>query len=544
MGIKITACTITKNEEKNLPSWLACMQEVADEIIVVDTGSTDATVEIAKEAVGKVYYFKWINDFAAAKNYAIEQATGDWILFLDADETFTQTARKVLRQELERYNRDKAVGCLLCRMLDVDADNDNRVFNTGMLPRIFRHTPYIRYRGAIHEQVENSRGNMKMLFAEKLEFIHTGYSRSIVKAKTERNLPIMLEELDKATTDKERRRLYPYLMDAYNTLGDNDKVIYYARECISNGHRMVGAPGHFYEVMCMSMYNAGKTSEEVLATVEEAEGAFPDDPFFPFVRSMVLDRDEDLIGSEKAALQGLKLRKVIEDKMARGSGEPDTARGFVPYVYERLGKFSAMKHKYQQAADYCLLALKYHKKQTAALQWLCRIFKDSDDVELIQLLNTIYDREEDGDYLVRSLKGLASYGVLAYYGQSVKDSKEAYIFMAGGRYDSGAVKLGQRYKELCQLGVLSAYNTEKFPEDGYLDILLGSDYKKNLQSAHTSEGKILKRLKDYRLRNKLDSISFPEDDMPKVSIMIPTYNRPELFERTLMSAINQTYPNV
>ena len=543
MAIKISACTITKNEEKNLPSWLKCMQEVADEIIVVDTGSTDATVDIAQKAVGKVYHFKWINDFAAAKNYAIEQATGDWILFFDADETLTTASRKVLRQELEKYHKDKKTGCLLVRMLDVDADNDNRVFNTGMLPRIFRHTPYIRYSGAIHEQVTNSKGNLKMIYAENLEFIHTGYSRSIVKSKTERNLPIMLSELEKATTDKERRRLYPYLMDAYNTLGDHDKVLYYARECISNGHRMVGAPGHFYEIMSMSMYNAGKTSEEILATLDEAEKAFPEDPFFHFVRSMVLERDGDLIGSEKSALHGLKLRKIVEEKLARGSGEPDTARGFVPYVYERLGKFSALRHDYQKAADRFLLALKYHKKQTDALQGLCRILSGSDDVELIQLLNSVYDREEDGDYLVRSLMGVVSNGVLAYYGKTVKDFKEAFVFMAGNRYDSGAVKLGQRYKELGQLGVLGAYNMDKFPDDVYIDVLLGKEYKAKLLDNKSSVGAILKRLKDYRIRNELDKISFPAEKMPLVSIMIPTYNRPDFFERTLMSAINQSYPN-
>ena len=65
-----------------------------------------------------------------------------------------------------------------------------------------------------------------------------------------------------------------------------------------------------------------------------------------------------------------------------------------------------------------MLALKYHKKQTDALQGLCRILAGVDDVELIQLLNSVYDRE-DGDYLVRSLMGLASNGVLAYYGKTV-----------------------------------------------------------------------------------------------------------------------------
>lgn len=543
MAIKISACTITKNEEKNMPSWLKCMQEVADEIIVVDTGSTDATVELVQAAVGKVYHFQWINDFAAAKNYALEQATGDWILFLDADETFTPAARKVLRQELERFHKDQTVGCLLCRMLDVDADNDYRIFNTGLLPRVFRCSPHIRYKGAIHEQVENRLGNMRMVFSEKLEFFHTGYSHSIVRGKTERNLPIMLAELEKATTDKERRRMYPYLMDAYNTLGDHEKVLYYAKMCIANGQSMIGAPAHFYEVMTMSMHNAGDPVAEVLSTLDEAEEAFPADPFFPFLRAMALEQEGDLLGAERASLAGLELRKTIEEKLARGIGESDTARGFVPYAYERLGNICAMKGNYQQAADNYMLALKYHKYQTTALQGLCRILSGTDDVGLIQLLNTIYDREMDGPYLVTTLKGCASKGVLAYFGKAVKDYREAYIFMAGNRYDSGAIKLGQRYRELCQMGVLSAYNMDKMPENGFVDILVGRGYKEKLLETGARESRPLKRLKDYRIRQRLDKITFPADSMPLVSIMIPTYNRPELFERTLMSAINQHYPN-
>ena len=198
MSFKISACVIVKNEEKNISRWLKCNGALADEIIVVDTGSTDNTVKLAQEAGAKLFYFKWINDFAAAKNYAIEQATGDWIMFLDADESFTHEAQKKLRQELERFDKDKSVAALLCRLLDVNEDDDYKIVNTFLLPRIFRRSPYIRYKGAIHEQLENSRGNKRMVFASEVEIMHTGYSSSIVQSKVSRNLPIMLDELEKA----------------------------------------------------------------------------------------------------------------------------------------------------------------------------------------------------------------------------------------------------------------------------------------------------------------------------------------------------------
>ena len=504
MAIKISACVIVKNEEKNMPRWLKCMKKVADEIIVVDTGSTDNTVALAKDAGAKLFYFKWINDFAAAKNYAIEQATGDWIIFLDADETFTEEAQNVFRQELERFNRDKAVACLMCRMLDIDIDNDNRVFNTSILARVFRRSPYIRYKGPIHEQLENSQGNKKMVFAETLEAHHTGYSSSIIRSKTERNLPILLSELEKATTDKERQRLYPYLMDAYNILGDHDRVVLYGRKCISIGYKMIGEPGHFYEVMTMSMFNSGCPLDELLKTLDEAEGAFPDDPFFAFVRAMALEKTGDYVATEKAVLHGLELRKNVEEKLRQGIGVSDTSRGLLPYAYERLGNIYSLKGDKQQAADNYLLALKQHKYQAESLQGLCRILIGTDDIDLIELLNTIYDRSKDGKFIVKTLRGLVSAGVLSYYGKAVEGFEQGYVYMASGRYDSAGVKLGNKYQELIQDGILAANNMPAgYPQDNYMDVLVSDEYRA-LFGKNSKKAAALERLKDYRKRMGLD----------------------------------------
>ena len=84
--IRLSQCMIVKNEEKNIERALSWGKSFMWEQIVVDTGSTDRTVEIARRLGAKVYHFEWIDDFAAAKNYAVSQAQGDWIVFLDADE--------------------------------------------------------------------------------------------------------------------------------------------------------------------------------------------------------------------------------------------------------------------------------------------------------------------------------------------------------------------------------------------------------------------------------------------------------------------------
>ena len=95
--MKISACVIAKNEAENLPRWLASMRVFADEMIVVDTGSTDETVAIARAGGAQVLHFDWINDFSAAKNFALDAATGDWVVFTDADEYFTEKSAPRVR---------------------------------------------------------------------------------------------------------------------------------------------------------------------------------------------------------------------------------------------------------------------------------------------------------------------------------------------------------------------------------------------------------------------------------------------------------------
>lgn len=504
MSIKLSACVIVKNEEKNMPRWLKCMKAVADEIIVVDTGSTDNTVKLAQEAGAKLYYYKWINDFAAAKNYAIEQATGDWILFLDADDVFTEATQKILRKEMERFHRDKSVACLLCRTLEIDIDNDDRVISTSLLPRIFRRSPYIRYKGAIHEQLENNQGNKKMIFAERLETVHTGYSSSIIRSKSERNLPLLLKELEEAKTDKERLRLYPYLMDAYNILGEYNQTIYYAEKCISAGYQMIGGEGSFYETMILAMYNGKWPVTELLKTIDRAERDFPQEPFFAFTRAMALEKQNDYIGAEKAVLHGLELRKVQDNKMRHGMGISDTSRGLLPYAYERLGNIYSLKGDYAKAADNYLLALKEHKYQKDSLLGLCKVLAGADDAELIELLNSLYERKKDGAFIVRTVKGYASPGVMAYYGKDIKGFESSFAYMAGGRFDGAMVELGDRYKELIQLGVLSANNMDEYPKDGYLNVLVSGEYLKRF-GTHTKEAEALRRLKEYRERMMIDN---------------------------------------
>jgi len=90
MGNAISACLIVKDEEKHLENCLNSIKSLADEIIIVDTGSKDKTKEIAKKFTNNIFDFRWNNDFSEARNFALSKSTKDWILSIDADESFSK----------------------------------------------------------------------------------------------------------------------------------------------------------------------------------------------------------------------------------------------------------------------------------------------------------------------------------------------------------------------------------------------------------------------------------------------------------------------
>ena len=164
----ISLCMIVRDEEKLLPQCLNSVKSIVDEIVIVDTGSTDRTVEIAESFGAKVFHYTWNNDFAEARNVSLRYATCDWILVLDADEVIAKRDLAGLRNAC-RSGKFKAYS-IVTRNYNNDSKgatwvpNDGRCEKakefTGWSPsrkvRLFRNNSAIRFAGAIHELVEPS----------------------------------------------------------------------------------------------------------------------------------------------------------------------------------------------------------------------------------------------------------------------------------------------------------------------------------------------------------------------------------------------------
>lgn len=194
---KLSVCLIAKNEERFLGKCLESVKGLATQIVVVDTGSTDRTIEIAKEHGAEVHHFKWCDDFSAARNAALEHATSDWVLFLDADEELMPEHRETLLAEIKVA---AAIGYRL-PIIDVGREKEGH----SLVPRLFRNAPGLFFVGRVHEQVFSSLevrreewGLENRVGATSL--LHHGYVGEVVvsRDKVARNLRLLelaIEEL-------------------------------------------------------------------------------------------------------------------------------------------------------------------------------------------------------------------------------------------------------------------------------------------------------------------------------------------------------------
>lgn len=193
----LSVCMIVKNEEEFLPGCLESIRSVADEIVIVDTGSTDRTVEIAKSYGAKVYHHPWEHDFSKHRNQSISYATCDWILQIDADERLQPESAARLKQILAET--DPEVTALLIPIHDRNRKgNLKAVFN---FPRLFRNHAGVHYSGIVHNQVVVGE-RAKKGFAD-IGIDHFGYdlSEQEMEEKFKRTTDLLFRQLAETPDD-------------------------------------------------------------------------------------------------------------------------------------------------------------------------------------------------------------------------------------------------------------------------------------------------------------------------------------------------------
>ncbi len=234
---------IVKNEEKHLDNCLSALKKLLDnvpsELIIVDTGSTDKTKEIALKYTDKVYDFEWINDFAAARNYGLEKAVGEWFMFVDADEYLDENCDEMIKfftmpDVSKKYNSASVI-------IKNYTANQKKASNQFLASRIVRRYDGLKFNGKIHECLAQPLPHG----AFTTFFHHYGYSyetRADLDKKADRNVGPILEEYKNNPKDL---RVLAHLCDTthYDTYFKTyDEKYRYHKEYIEEARKNVNQP--------------------------------------------------------------------------------------------------------------------------------------------------------------------------------------------------------------------------------------------------------------------------------------------------------------
>ncbi len=218
----ISVCIIAKNEEARIERCLASIKPYDFEIVVVDTGSTDRTKEIAVKYTDNIFDFEWIDDFSAARNFSLRMATNNWIFMLDCDEW----VKELDLEELHYFRKhlSDSVGSVSRENL-VTTNGQAVLNNTDYTERFFNKKLY-RYTGRIHEQLTPIRAKEFPNYLLKTTILHTGYDMTSQErtAKYERNLTLLQKQV---LDEPNNPYLYYQLGKSCEIIGDYTKACTY-----------------------------------------------------------------------------------------------------------------------------------------------------------------------------------------------------------------------------------------------------------------------------------------------------------------------------
>ena len=304
MNNSISLTMIVKNEAQHLADCLQSVKNVVDEIIIVDTGSTDSTIEIADSFNAKIFHFDWINDFSAARNFALSKSNCDWILYLDADERLDEESAKKIRLLTQTDNN---IG-YYCTIKSYDSENYRD--NTIRYIRFFRNHTEARFEGKVHEQITQSLEKLRFKFIHSDILIHhIGYdiSKEGKKQKALRNLKLLEEEYVATKSEYVLFQIAQsnFILENYETARENFLQLINSKSL--NNQFKAESFSYLSQIFFNNFQN-----EQTEHYITEAIRLNNTQTFYHLLRSKVLLRIGNISEAKKELLKALELSKNSE----------------------------------------------------------------------------------------------------------------------------------------------------------------------------------------------------------------------------------------
>ncbi|MCL1976333.1 MAG: glycosyltransferase [Firmicutes bacterium] len=422
--MKISACWIVKNEEANLGLSIESVKDLADELIVVDTGSTDGTVALAKSYGAQVQHFTWINDFSAAKNYALSYATGDIIIFLDADELFEPKLGPAEHAKIAGIFSNNPQVVMITSYIQNLRISNHELINVSTNARIFRNMKSLRYRGSVHEYLRPAANELNIRIDDSLNINHYGYSGEVQSGKGVRNLAILEKALQKLKPGEEEHvRLLMYLLRESFNLQKEEKAWACLNELFKYPTMMKKVCQNYDLVFMQTIYAAIVMAYERRDQVSRRD-----------IRTKLFDFTKDVYPKYPGAYEIDVLYQILfdmkEDRFLQEVGPSIQAAAIIEQKEHRYYKkfewrlcgeaaFAARRRGDGLVAmEYAIKALQGGDKHNRRLlNILLNAIKGQPPTDIVLLLNSIYNAANPDD-LENLIEGTTLDGFLevnAYY---------------------------------------------------------------------------------------------------------------------------------
>lgn len=345
--VTISLCMIAKDEEKNLERCLKSACDWVDEIIVVDTGSRDATTDIARNFGALVVPFCWKNDFSAARNESLKMATKKWVLVLDADEELPQETARNLQKLATTPGVDAWTFTIISPSFF--AGSSQKVKHLSL--RMFKNNKGYRFQGKIHEQIKHSilRVNPSAVIRYAgLEILHYGYtgSQQERREKTLRNIALLKEALRDDPADP----FYNFNLGvSYFLLGDLENSRKHYQTALENLTPDSELTSALYRNYCICLYEMGEYSRSLKLT-ETGLAYFPDYPDLYFLKGQIF-WELGLYSRARASFEKCTSFRKTPPKYL-------TTEGVTSYLaLENLAEVCTQEGDFEKAVEYIRSAL-------------------------------------------------------------------------------------------------------------------------------------------------------------------------------------------
>lgn len=344
MAALLSGALIVRDESRFLGACLASIRDVVDEIVVVDTGSVDDSVDIARRHGARVIHHRWRDDFAEARNVALEAAIGEWILYVDADERLSGADRATVERLLTGAP-EVAFRVLLAPDL---------VSTPYLEYRLWRHDPRIRFQGQIHEKVTPAIGAVAVADGRpisdcQLRLTHHGYEGDQAH-KHLRNLPLLRAELPREPDNLFNRH---HLARVLRGLGEDDEAALVLADAVEVARQR---PDDQLGVLVFTdlIRLRRQRGEDVGELLAEARAHYPDNKLLWWIEATVRMSD----GRHLDALMLLDRLLAVDLSALPAEGPAYDARIFGQFTHEARGACLFRLGRYAEAADAYAQALR------------------------------------------------------------------------------------------------------------------------------------------------------------------------------------------